>query len=315
LQVEVTANTNLTQTHTHSAPYKQGRPTQPLRPFCEYCELGIGHPIYPNNYEPDAYEREASRQRNSYQHHGFDYEQLRLARKTYTLGCWNIGVLVVTMALVGIYACYAARQANANKTAAGTAAKQLALSERPWLSVDFEILQPLSFDDKGASLGVKWHLTNIGHSIASKVTVRDTLVAVNLSGNWKDNLYSPPIAEESRMCQPTPWLTQMSSIITGFRLFPDEDVSQMDTARVSQADITKATTWRDDPHPNGPIDGVGIMLVGCITYESVFGHHHTGFLRVLGTAQPDASTSILVKPSGKHPDLTLEQIPIGNSAD
>jgi hypothetical protein len=226
-------------------------------------------------------------------------------------------------ALIGLF-CYAhsasiqavanKRSADAGLISAQTAQAQLELSERPWVSVDFEILQPLSFDDKGASLGVRWHLKNIGHSIASKVTVRDTLFAVNLTGKFVD-IYSSPVAEESRMCEPTPWLTEMSSIITGFRLFPDEDVSRLDTARVSQADIAKANTWLNTPKPTGPLDSVGIMLVGCVTYQSIFGHHHTGFLRVLGAAQPDGSTTIRITPSGTHPDLTLEQFSIGNSAD
>ena len=107
----------------------------------------------------------------------------------------------------------------------------------------------------------------------------------------------------------------MSSILTGFRLFPDEDVTRPDTARVSQADIAKANTWLNTPNPTGPLDSVGIILVGCVTYQSIFGHHHTGFLRVLGAAQSDGSTTIRITPSGTHPDLTLEQISIGNSAD
>lgn len=233
--------------------------------------------------------------------------QVRAAEKLNCITAWaafvgaaGIAVLVVTLLVT--------------KQSADTASRQLELSERPWVSVDFEIVQPLIFDAKGASLGLRVHLKNIGHSVAFKVMFRESLFPVNLTGTFKD-IYSLPVAEESRMCKPTPWLIQMSSSITGFRLFPNEDVLQIDNVRAAQEDISKATTWLNTPNPKGPLNRVGMMLVGCINYESIFGHHHTGFLRALGTVQPDGETIIAIEPTGKHPDVSLQEIPIGNSAD
>jgi hypothetical protein len=60
----------------------------------------------------------------------------------------------------------------------------------------------------------------------------------------------------------------LSSLVTGFRLFPSEEVALMDIARGSQ----KAVSEANSSNPTGPLNHVGIMLVGCINYESIFGH-------------------------------------------
>jgi hypothetical protein len=61
------------------------------------------------------------------------------------------------------------------KQSADTAREQLELSMRPWVSVEFDILQPLSFDTQGVSIKVRLRIKNIGHSVASKVMFRETL--------------------------------------------------------------------------------------------------------------------------------------------
>jgi hypothetical protein len=217
-------------------------------------------------------------------------------------------VALLTFGAVAAYAYWAWQQVQVMD-------RTLEISERPWVSVDFEMLQPLRFDDKGASLSMELHLKNIGHSVASNITFREKLFPVNLTDLFK-RIYSLPVNEELEMCKPTPWQQEMP-IITGFRLFPNEEATPKDIARASKSDIARGNVWLNTPNATEPLNRIGIMLVGCIVYDSPFGHHHTGFLRVLGAQQPDGSVTVAIDPTifGQHPDATLQQIPIGNSAN
>src|SRR5258708_1915010 len=71
---------------------------------------------------------------------------------------------VAIVVLTGFYVKYSRRQWKVME-------KQLHLSERPWVSADIHIAQPLEFDQRGAVLGLTIRLKNVGHSVAQYVSV------------------------------------------------------------------------------------------------------------------------------------------------
>ena len=81
--------------------------------------------------------------------------------------------------------------ADAAKTAADTAARQLELSERPWVFADIAPVMPLTFDNTGMNLTLQFVVKNTGHSPA--FVWKDEEIFAEPSG--KD-----PIAERERFC-------------------------------------------------------------------------------------------------------------------
>ncbi len=95
-----------------------------------------------------------------------------------TIQAVTAGATVLAFLAAAIYAGIAARQlkqmkiatekagigAEAAKSAADTAATQLELAERPWISSDIAIASPFVFDKDGGHVTFQFALKNSGHS-------------------------------------------------------------------------------------------------------------------------------------------------------
>jgi len=87
---------------------------------------------------------------------------------------WEKLAVVVAIGLLIVNICQmrsTEKAAIASKNSADTAAKELELSERPWISADIVHNGPLMFDSSGASLSVRVLIRNTGHSPALNTTV------------------------------------------------------------------------------------------------------------------------------------------------
>jgi hypothetical protein len=80
---------------------------------------------------------------------------------------------IVGVVLLGLYTWYTVKMFGANKdaadaakSAANTAARQLELSERPWVSASPNLAGPLWFDDNGANIVIGFKLHNSGQTPA-----------------------------------------------------------------------------------------------------------------------------------------------------
>ena len=93
------------------------------------------------------------------------------------------GAEIIGLLLLAVYTCYTIkmyrankRAADAAKSAAETAARQLELSERPWVQAQISIAGPFNFNVNGANLHLRFQLLNTGHSPALATVIEGSPV-------------------------------------------------------------------------------------------------------------------------------------------
>src|SRR5712691_1275469 len=85
-----------------------------------------------------------------------------------------------------IQADIAARAAKATEDAINVSAKQLELSERPWVSAQIKVYKPLTIDEKGGHIGITVVLKNTGNSVALDVRFAgDVITVLNLDQGYQ----------------------------------------------------------------------------------------------------------------------------------
>ena len=211
--------------------------------------------------------------------------------------------------------------ADATRKSVETAARQLELSERPWISASFQSAD-LSFKEKGGAClaFTTVRLNNVGNSVALDVRRRTKLIGAAYMPElikMTRNL----IERESDICadaasKPS-WRGEM--------LFPHEERAEGRGdcgAYISQAEIDAAL--KDDPH-RGTIH---LVLLTCVEYQFSFPaaqqHEKQGlqnvwhktmmsFLIVKAADQSTARANL--NPETQHQDVTLEHWSDGDFAD
>ncbi len=124
-----------------------------------------------------------------HENHGEDYVdwQLReagdiLLNKLRVMDAKDIALILTSVALVivgFVQAIGTIHAADAAKSAAATAAKELELSQRPWITVEPQILSSLKFGADGARITIRLYIANTGHTPA--VNVPDTMPEIYAS--------------------------------------------------------------------------------------------------------------------------------------
>ncbi len=163
-------------------------------------------------------------------------------------------------------------QAQAALIAAGTAQKQLELSERPWVSADVSLAGPLIYkivagpriyEFSGAQISLRIVLKNTGNSPAVAVSVQ--LAAYP---NYRDDA----LEQQHQLCDPL----RRYAFNSGPTIFPGQTMKEVYSLTLSLKDIEKATRGSNAPF-------IDPMIIGCVDYGFEFKpeHHQTGFISTI----------------------------------
>jgi hypothetical protein len=185
--------------------------------------------------------------------------------------------LILTAGFTFIQAYQSVKSANAAKSAADVAAKQLEMAERPWIEAgDFQIVSPLAIEQngEGARLTIRFTPHNIGHSPA---------VLVNPEVRLSPSYIGIPDPRQARR-------DACRAAITGSQIqhnkdfmetwFPGELPPRDFGLVLSRKDIEDAMQARFQWHPPAPADHIELQIAVCIAYQSSFAdtQYHTGYV-------------------------------------
>jgi hypothetical protein len=195
----------------------------------------------------------AERERRAYQ------DKQHSTQKQLVIATW------CTFAAVLIYAGITAAIWNANKKSAEAAkdsadatAKQLELTERPWVSIEMKVETGFIFDPNGARVGLKVTMKNIGHSPATALWPEAVMLPIEPSDI---------LAERDKYCKE---VMDREGKLTraGYMLFPGEELEQHWMMSAKRKDVEQAAN-----RSNGFIRPV---IIACLPYRSTF--NQSGYL-------------------------------------
>jgi len=184
---------------------------------------------------------------------------------------------------------------------------QLKLSHRPWISPVHEIITPLTFDDRGATLTMTQTLFNVGNSVALNVS------------SWADMFpfewtagYPQASSRQKQWCDANRHPNPKST--SGYVMFPNQTVDGKVIVGLTKKQILEAKSFIK---PNRP-KAINLVIVGCIHYRSSFEPseaptHQTRFTYLLSTSPTEAISGVDL--SGDQIPLWLIESPTGWSAD
>lgn len=122
----------------------------------------------------------------------------------------------------------------------------LIASQRPWVSIEIRLTGPLNFNNNGAQVDIGVTLKNHGHSPA--LNVRDFVIFDPDPAGRK----GPSFCELQR----TRSATNFAQVI-----FPDDKISEIQTARAESEEIKRVTQTRQSISP---------LITACVNYISQF---------------------------------------------
>lgn len=173
--------------------------------------------------------------------------------------------------------------ADAAKRVAETSAKELELTQRPWVKVQATISGPLTFDSNGVSVSLLVAISNIGRTPAMGLWVYPKLIL----GQPK----ADPVRDRASLCEDA---ASLSSII-GYTLYPnDKPFEQGWTFSASKTEIAEALK-------NIPFL-VPIALV-CVGYHPYFNEktpYFTGVTYTIEQPRPDNPRLLVLMQPGKN---------------
>ena len=241
---------------------------------------------------------------------------------------------LAALIVLGLYTWYAGRQSKTmndtlgeiqkqtpkisdSATAASGAAKaaqaQLIFSERPWVSVDVQVVGPLIFDSDSITKATTLHLLvtlkNVGHTVALRAQDWEDIIPIPFATD-----VSPAIARQSEFCD----AARIQKDRPGNPLFPEGIFREAATVGPSKEVMDRVRNTIAESKTGL----VMFILVGCVDYVSPLDenkepHHQTRFAYFV--VRPDHPFSPVMggfKPSGRVMGLALEPMRIdGNSVD
>jgi hypothetical protein len=207
-------------------------------------------------------------------------------------GFWTFAATVVMAVAAALYTHYARKQlkaindqfpelhtsAEAAKKSADTAARQLELAERPWVSAGIAIAGPFDFTVNGANIHLKLHLQNTGPSPALNTVIEGRPVDSAFTGG-PDTLQM-----RDEACNAANGMIQKFPT-SGIALFPNNPFEQTLTWTFTASELAKN-------HGAGSrVPGVIVWpaIVICIGYQPPFDPtkiYHTSYILDLFKTDP-----------------------------
>jgi hypothetical protein len=180
-------------------------------------------------------------------------------------------LFVYTLYTIKMY-CANQKSANAAHSAADTAARQLELTERPWVDANITLDGPFDFNQNGANIHLKLLLRNTGPSPAESTSIS----YLGLIGNKTAN------AENYRdqVCKDATRFT--TSMPFGITLFPNVSFDQRESVGIENDAIKSGKDSIEFPNTHLPDDIFDYpTVIVCIAYRPTFNKtsiYHTAYI-------------------------------------
>jgi len=168
--------------------------------------------------------------------------------------------------------------------------KQFEATDRPWIKAEPKVESAITFHDNGdLSMSVTFILNNVGHSIATDVTVYGGALIPKPEGGEH---FRQPLERQAQLCG------KVQPYATTITLFPNETKEFNVGFRVSHEEIEANLV----PPPPGmpdvaPAKRTNPIIFGCVDYKfsSLRQHHQTGFIyNVVGTNPKNPNVPYLI---------------------
>lgn len=149
---------------------------------------------------------------------------------------------------------------------------QTEISERPWLSVDFEVTNSFRFVNGEAALSASVGIKNVGKSVAKNIQIQALLIPT------KELLPLDASQRQRNLCD-KPRLDQIGGVDMGFDLFPNNSPEVVPIGvDAKQSDIESQSIKIKLPDGTTHVF-VEFYVIGCVIYRSSFSSnlHETRF--------------------------------------
>jgi hypothetical protein len=253
------------------APNQNAIGSVPLKdtPDKESQQGQFGKGIVSNSPPTPTYQANASRSKD-----GTPPAWKKAAEISVAIG--TLGLLLVNILLW----CSTKKTADAAKNSADTSAKELELSQRPWVSLsNISVDSPLIFDSNGAHVKIGFSITNTGRSVAT-----NGFYSVEFMATMAD--LPSPVQERDKLCKFQGERSQRVKETNMSRFaqvwFPGQPIQMSHILSVDRGQIRTAMVdipkkmFPERPPPNFFMP----VLVGCVVYRPSFieAQYHTGYI-------------------------------------
>lgn len=188
-----------------------------------------------------------------------------------------LGLLIVNLSQSRATSRAMQQASKAAKSTAEATARQLELSQRPWVSIDTSIESPLTFTPEGAAqVSVKFVIRNVGSSPAKGLSVQPQL---SIASQGEQD----PVMQRSKVCEEN----RRREAGTDGTLFPKVELTKSVTFLGDAKDILKESNRTGSFSP---------VVIVCASYRSTFddsARYTTGVIYYLRRIDP------------RHPGLYL----------
>jgi hypothetical protein len=161
------------------------------------------------------------------------------------------GLLIVTVWQSRAASHSVQKMVDATQETTEKLARQLELSQRPWVSVNAVIVGPLTFNADGAAeVTLQFAIRNVGNTPAKSLSVEPKMFIASLGDQ-------DPVMERSRVCEDN----RTRGVGTDGTLFPTIELTRSVTFHVDAKEIIKESNRTGSFTP---------ALVVCASYRSTF---------------------------------------------
>ena len=209
-----------------------------------------------------------------------------------------VGLLIVNLSQSRATSRATQQASSAAKSTAEAAARQLELSQRPWISIDTSIESPLTFTAEGAAqVSVNFVIRNVGSTPAKGLSVQPKILIA--SQGEQD-----PVMQRSKVCEEN----RTREAETDGTLFPKVELTKSVTFLGDPWDIVKESTRTGSFSP---------VVIVCASYRSTFddsARYTTGviyYLRRIDPSHPGLYLRMKDRVEVPRELLVLKYDPIG----
>jgi hypothetical protein len=168
--------------------------------------------------------------------------------------------------------------------------------QRPWVSIEIGLAGPLTWSDTGADFVFQFDLQNLGQSPALNV-----FVDIEIHGFFGSNGIELQRNLSTR-------LRNRPFMVLGINLFPGKDARFQNRISIGPEAIEAITNrWASEFNTNS--SWISPLLVGCVSYFSVFdSRHETGFIRQIRLISAINGSLAISPESGDIPVSNLQVV-------
>jgi hypothetical protein len=209
-----------------------------------------------------------------------------------------VGLLIVNLSQSRATSRATQQASSAAKSTAEATARQLELTQRPWISIDTSIESPLTFTPEGAAqVSVNFVIRNVGNTPAKGLSV---LPKISIASPGEQD----PVMQRSKVCEEN----RMREAGADGTLFPKAEIAKSVTFLGDPWDIVKESNRTGSFSP---------VVIVCASYRSTFddsARYTTGvtyYLRRIDPSHPGLYLRMKDRVEVPRELLVLKYDPIG----